>query len=462
MFYRPNQYCPRPIVWSLFCKGGAVALSPRGGVIAISMTGRMHETSAILLNGSNDCEHAAWKSAKMRKIEKHTLPFLTRPAFKLLDGLVIGSLDITLPDGQKIPVETEKPGPHGVLVIRRWRFFPRVAFRGDVGLGEAFMDGDFETPDLAKLLEVFAANAVENGASYAPSRWAGIALWFRHFLNRNTRSGSKRNILAHYDLGNEFYAEWLDPSMTYSSALFGRGANDLETAQADKYRALIERTRIDESCHVLEIGCGWGGFACLAAQETGCRVTGLTLSPSQKAFAEARIAERGLSDRINIELCDYRDKEGSFDRIVSIEMFEAVGEEYWSTYFNKVRDLLKPGGFAGLQIITLRDAFFDSYRKGADFLQTYIFPGGMLPPENQLPELGRAAGLEPEAPFTFGEDYGRTLAAWANRFEAAWSRIEPKGFDERFRRMWLFYLAICEAGFRSGLINVQQAAYRRV
>lgn len=397
----------------------------------------------------------------MSREAMRAVPILVRSGLRFIRALSVGSLDLTLPDGRGLAVRTGADGPHGVMIVHRWRLFARVAMRGDVGLGEAFMDGDFETPDLAALLSVFAANARVGEKGFGPGRLAGLALRLRHLLRHNSRSGSKRNIVAHYDLGNAFYAEWLDPSMTYSSALFTRGANDLETAQADKYRTLIERTGIDETCHVLEIGCGWGGFACLAAEEVGCRVTGLTLSPAQKEFAEARIAARGLSDRVTIELCDYRDKQGAFDRIVSIEMFEAVGEQYWPIYFSKVSELLKPGGRAGLQIITLRDAFFDSYRKGADFLQTYIFPGGMLPAEGLLPRLAKAAGLDSDDPFTFGQDYARTLALWTERFEDAWSRIEPSGFDERFRRMWLFYLAECEAGFRSGLINVQQAVYHR-
>jgi cyclopropane-fatty-acyl-phospholipid synthase len=243
--------------------------------------------------------------------------------------------------------------------------------------------------------------------------------------------------------------------MTYSSALYSRGANDLETAQRDKYRAIAERTGIRPGDSVLEIGCGWGGFAEYAAREFGCRVTGLTISAEQKAFAEERMRRNGLSDQVTIALRDYRDVDGTFDRIVSIEMFEAVGERYWPAFFRVVRDRLAPGGKAGLQIITIRDDLFDNYRRSADFIQKYIFPGGMLPPMDRLTALAAETGLATASVDGFGRDYARTLAEWRERFLAAWPRLPAMGFDERFQRMWLFYLHFCEAGFRAGTIDVK-------
>jgi cyclopropane-fatty-acyl-phospholipid synthase len=323
------------------------------------------------------------------------------------------------------------------------------------------MAGEWESEDATALLELFAVNLDTVGEQTMASGLAERLLAVQHFLNRNTRTGARRNIAAHYDLGNAFYESWLDPTMTYSSAYFGRGANDLEAAQRDKYRRLAESTGIRPGERVLEIGCGWGGFAEYAAGELGCRVTGLTLSAEQKAYAEERLRRRGLDDRVEIALRDYRDERGTFDRIVSIEMFEAVGERYWPTFFRTVRERLAPHGRAGLQIITLRDDLFESYRKSADFIQKYIFPGGMLPPMDRLGAVVEGEGLATRAVEGFGRDYARTLAEWRERFLAAWPQLPAMGFDERFRRMWLFYLHFCEAGFRAGTIDVKHVVLER-
>jgi cyclopropane-fatty-acyl-phospholipid synthase len=280
-------------------------------------------------------------------------------------------------------------------------------------------------------------------------------------MNRNTKAGSRKNIHAHYDLGNAFYAAWLDDSMTYSAGIYAPGDDDLRSAQQRKYRALAERIGIRRGDSVLEIGCGWGGFAEYAAREMGCTVTGLTISREQHDFAVARIAAAGLSDRVTIRMQDYRDERGVYDRIASIEMFEAVGEQYWATYFRQLHDRLKPGGTAGLQVITIKDESFAFYKKEIDFIRHYIFPGGMLPTPSHLHALGQRFGLPLVSERIFGLDYARTLADWRERFHAAWPNLTSMGFDERFRRMWEYYLSYCEAGFRSGNIDVRQVVFAK-
>jgi cyclopropane-fatty-acyl-phospholipid synthase len=282
---------------------------------------------------------------------------------------------------------------------------------------------------------------------------------FRHWLNRNTKTQARRNIHAHYDLGNRFYAAWLDETMTYSSALFDRGSNDLAAAQTRKYEALAEKLELAPGQRVLEIGCGWGGFAEYLARRHGVSVVGLTISQEQYEFGRQRIATAGLTDQVEIRLQDYRDERGVYDRVASIEMIEAVGEKYWPTYFRQIRDRLKPGGIAGIQAITIQDRFYAGYRREMDFIRRYIFPGGMLPSPETLKSLGEGFGLPLIAEKVFGEDYARTLSAWRDRFRAAWPMLVPMGFDERFRRLWEYYLAYCEAGFLSHNIDVRQMVF---
>lgn len=296
---------------------------------------------------------------------------------------------------------------------------------------------------------------------------AGSANWLlttvqrlRHWFNDNNRTGSRRNISAHYGLGNSFYGLWLDPSMTYSSGLYATGANDLADAQAEKYRALASDTAIGPNDHVLEIGRGWGGFAEFAAREIGCKVTGLTISREQFDFAQKRIHQAGLADRVEFKLQDYRDESGKYDRIASIEMFEAVGEKYWPAFFTKMKQCLHSGGTAGLQIITINEAAYPLYRKRPDFIQRYVFPGGMLPTPTLLKSLGTDHGLSHLRERIFAQDYARTLAEWRHRFWASWEKIVPLGFDERFKRLWEFYLHYCEAGFRAEYIDVRQVVYK--
>ncbi len=389
------------------------------------------------------------------------LPFLVRKALKYAMSLHAGELTVNLPDGRSLLFKGEQPGPAAVLNVRDTDFARSLAKGGDIGIAEAYLRGQWDTPDLTRFLELFCVNhgAVQTLLEGRPL--TRIFQMIRHYLRRNTRSGSRRNIHAHYDLGNRFYEAWLDPTMTYSAAIFAPGDNELSSAQTRKYRQLAERTQIGPEHHVLEIGCGWGGFAEFAAAEIGCRVTGLTISREQHDYAVRRMAERGLSDKVEIKLLDYRDERGLYDRIVSIEMFEAVGEEYWETYFAQLRDRLKDGGRAGVQVITIQDGLFPNYRRELDFIRHYIFPGGMLPSPSILKGLGEKAGLPLAHEKIFGLDYAETLKVWRDRFRAAWPNLTPLGFDERFRRMWEYYLAYCEAGFRSGNIDVRQMVFAK-
>jgi cyclopropane-fatty-acyl-phospholipid synthase len=367
-----------------------------------------------------------------------------------------GRLVFVMPSGRELRIEGTRPGPEARLIVKDFHFVQRVLTGGDIGFGEGFMAGEWDTPDLSALLEAFTANLDRIERLLEGTFFVRTFNFLSHLLNRNSRAGSKRNILAHYDLGNAFYSRWLDPSMTYSSARFERPDQPLKDAQRNKYASLARQIGLGPDNHVLEIGCGWGGFAEFAAGEVGAKVTGITISPAQYDFARQRLFERGLAERAEIRLIDYRDVEGQFDRVASIEMFEAVGEAYWPTYFGKIHDVLSPGGRAGLQIITIRDELFAQYRSRADFIQKYVFPGGMLPSEKRLHEETARAGLEWRDIVRFGQNYADTLAEWARRFEGAWDDIRGLGFDERFRRLWRFYLGYCEAGFRTERTNVVQ------
>jgi cyclopropane-fatty-acyl-phospholipid synthase len=380
---------------------------------------------------------------------------------RLARGWLAGTLVFVTPHGRELRLEGREPGPEARLVVHDFHFMGRVLASGDIGFAEGYMAGEWDTPDLSALLEVLALNfsrirSVARGGLLA---WAVNRL--SHGLRGNSRRGAKRNIHAHYDLGNEFYARWLDPSMTYSSARYETPGQPLEGAQRAKYASLARKMALAPGHHVLEIGCGWGGFAEFAAAEVKARVTAITISKAQFEFARRRMFEQGLAERADIRLVDYRDVEGRFDRVASIEMFEAVGERYWPAYFCKIREALKPGGRAGLQIITIRDELFAGYRRRADFIQKYVFPGGMLPSEAKLREVTEKTGLAWEGVSRFGQHYADTLAEWARRFEGAWSDIRGLGFDERFRRLWRFYLSYCEAGFRTERTNVVQVALAR-
>jgi cyclopropane-fatty-acyl-phospholipid synthase len=367
-----------------------------------------------------------------------------------------GALTFALPDGREVNLRGAEPGVAGRLQVRDYGFIDRVFSRGLVGFGEGFMAGEWDTPDLSALLQSFGRNLDGLSKVIAGNALVRWLITAGHALRANTREGARRNIEAHYDLGNDFYSLWLDPTMTYSSARFDAGANSLAAAQTAKYAALARLIDLKPGHHVLEIGCGWGGFAEYAAREVGAKVTGITISPAQLAFARERMARQGLNDRVELKLVDYRDVEGSFDRIASIEMFEAVGQRYWPAYFSTLRDRLKPGGLAGLQIITIRDDLFHTYRRNADFIQKYIFPGGMLPTPDRLSRQIGKAGLALKEVEHFSEDYARTLHQWRERFDAREDEVAALGFDQRFIRMWRFYLAYCEAGFSTRRTEVGQ------
>ncbi len=350
-------------------------------------------------------------------------------------------------------LEISAAGGEASVRIARWRALVRLLVGGDVGFAEAYMDGDWSSPDLVAALR-FAAHAKDRFEQRLrgawPARMIGRA---RHRLRGNTRRGSRRNIAAHYDLGNAFFAHWLDAGMTYSSALFALGAQTLEAAQAEKERRVAQLLSLSGSERVLEIGCGWGGLAEHLARNGAGHVTAITISGAQYEYAASRLAALG-PDRIELRLQDYRDVTGAFDRIASVEMIEAVGEAYWPVYFATLRDRLKPGGVAVLQAITIADDRFETYRRGTDFIQRYIFPGGLLPSPKRLREQIERAGLLIERVESFGDSYARTLSEWRRRFLAAWPAVADLGYSDNFRRMWEFYLAYCEAGFRESVVDV--------
>jgi cyclopropane-fatty-acyl-phospholipid synthase len=393
----------------------------------------------------------------------HRLPELADapPAFRFAARVIAlnwraGDLTFVTPAGRELRIKGADPGFDARIVIRDYRFMRRVLAAGDIGFAEGYMAGEWETPDLSAVLCAMSLNFDRIAKLVLGNPVVRAVNFLSHSLHANTRKGSRKNIHAHYDLGNAFYSRWLDTTMTYSSARYERPGQVLDDAQTNKYRSLAEGMGLARDQSVLEIGCGWGGFAEFAAKEVGAKVTGITISKEQFDFARKRMFDQGLAERAEIRMIDYRDVQGRFDRVASIEMFEAVGERYWPAYFDKIRDVLSPGGRAGLQIITIRDEIFDAYRRRADFIQKYIFPGGMLPSEERLKPITERSGLDWTGISRFGEDYADTLAEWAKRFEGAWSEIAQLGFDERFRKLWRFYLSYCEAGFRTGRTNVVQ------
>jgi len=381
---------------------------------------------------------------------------------RTVSDITEGELVLRFTNGAERTIKAAQDGAKAVLDIARARSFRRLLLGGEIGLAESYMDGDWTSPDLASVFEFGARNMhklADTLTGIAPLEWARM---MTHKLRANTRKGSRKNIAAHYDLGNAFYSQWLDPTMTYSSAVFESPNQSLEDAQRNKWRKLAEMLDLREGMTILEIGCGWGGFAMFAAREYGCKVTGITLSTEQLAFAKKAADEAQLSHLTDFRLIDYRDIQGSFDRVVSIEMFEAVGEEHWPSYFRVVRDRLKPGGVAALQIITVEDGRFEQYRGQVDFIQMYIFPGGMLPSPSALKREATLQGLGFETARTFALSYAETLRRWREVFDARWPMIQPLGFDERFKRMWDYYLASCEGGFRAGNIDVGQFRLTRV
>ena len=386
------------------------------------------------------------------------MPRSAKAVLGLFEKIAHGALEIRLPGGAHLRFGERGQAAPALLEIGNWSVFDSVLARGDVGFAEDWIDGQWHSPDLTALLTLLANNRELISRAVYGQWWTLLTARLRHVFNANTRSGSRRNIMAHYDLGNDFYRLWLDPTMSYSSALYSGVANrSLASAQLVKYRRILRQLDIRPGQRVLEIGCGWGGFAETAAREAGAEVVGLTLSPAQLDFARERMVLAGLEDRVQLALCDYRDMHGEpFDHIVSIEMFEAVGERWWPGYFATLKRLLKPGGRVAVQSITIRDDLFARYRKGTDFIQQHVFPGGMLPSPSVFAREAAKAGLTVRDVFAFGADYSRTLAEWSAAFEREWPAIEKLGFDERFRQVWRFYLAYCQAGFNSGCTDVMQ------
>jgi cyclopropane-fatty-acyl-phospholipid synthase len=368
----------------------------------------------------------------------------------LSSRLHFGTLTVTTPSGLRVANPGAAPGPVAELVLNRWRALRRMLFGGDLGLADAYLDGDWDSPDLASLIELAALNTPTIDPQFEGSLLSRFLRRLGHARNGNTRRGARRNIEAHYDLGNEFYERWLDAGMTYSSAMFAQPDMSLEDAQCAKQDRVIAALALGQGARVLEIGCGWGGLAEALVRRAGAHVTGVTLSPAQAQYARDRLTGQPAE----IRLQDYRDLDGKYDGIVSIEMLEAVGAAYWPDYFARLNAALKPGARAVLQVISIAEDRFDTYLRRPDFIQRHIFPGGMLPTvEIMRREIG-AAGLKLVSLEHFGQSYAATLAEWHRRFEASWSELRDQGFDERFRRKWRYYLQYCEGGFRAGAIDV--------
>ncbi len=385
------------------------------------------------------------------------MPRSAKVLFAILARVRHGSIELTVPGGEKFAFPGAAPGPDAALRLHDWDVCGDILRSGDIGFAEAYLQGRWSTPDLAALLTVAALNQPVLEEALYGQWWGKLLYRLRHLLRANTRAGARRNIHAHYDLGNDFYSLWLDPSMTYSAALFG-GYPDLtlEQAQRAKYDRILSRLGVQPGHTVLEIGCGWGGFAEHGARARGCSVHGITVSRRQLEFARKRMEAAGLGKQVSLDFCDYRDVRGRYDHIVSIEMYEAVGMRYWPAYFRTLHDRLAPGGTVALQAITIADERFERYRRGTDFIQQYIFPGGMLASPGEIGRQARRAGLAVRRTFAFGIDYAETLRRWSEAFNAAWPQLASMGYDHRFRRLWNFYLAYCEAGFRAGSTDVLQ------
>ena len=392
---------------------------------------------------------------------QQNLPRYFARVFDLVGKLNSGRVDFILPDGRRFRAEGLKPGPVAEVTINNPDVFARLVREGDLGFCDAYLDGWWTTPDLQAFMDFIHA---DNDDMY--DGFPGMALvraWekARFWFQSNTKRQALKNISYHYDLGNDFYSLWLDETMTYSSALFNTSQESLEKAQIAKYASMVDQMGVQPGDHVLEIGCGWGGFAEYAAKERGLKVTGLTISKEQLEYAQKRIKRNGLSDKVNLKLQDYRDETGVYDGVASIEMFEAVGEKYWPVYFDKIKQCLKPGKHATLQIITIQDARWEVYRKSVDFIQKYIFPGGMLPSPSVLRKEVNRAGLSVQHSIEFGKSYSQTLRRWFEVFNNKWDNISAMGFDDRFRRMWNFYLTSCAATFESGNCDVTQITLQK-
>jgi cyclopropane-fatty-acyl-phospholipid synthase len=390
-------------------------------------------------------------------------PAAARAVLRLLRQLQIGSLDLQLPDGTQMHFgsgdgQLREGEPRAAMRLLDWSVCQAALRHGDIGFAEAFIAGHWTTPDLVELLRLFIANRDALDSVIFGTWWGLLLARAKHLLHRNSRRGSRKNIHAHYDIGNPFYRLWLDETMNYSSALFeGDRSRPTADAQLAKVRRALRECRLQPGDRLLEVGCGWGALAEVAAGEFGAHVTGVTLSDEQLAFAQARMERLGFATQADLRLQDYRDiADGPFDAIASIEMFEAVGREYWGDYFGLLRRQLKPGGRACIQSITIRDDLFERYVKSSDFIQQYIFPGGLLPSPAEFRREAARAGLTVVSELAFGHDYAETLKRWRQDFLARDGEVRKLGFDTRFMRIWEFYLAYCEAAFATGNTDVIQ------
>ncbi|AWB32869.1 SAM-dependent methyltransferase [Orrella marina] len=394
--------------------------------------------------------------ASINTLSVQTLPWSARTFVSLLSRISEGSLTLIDPQGRFMLLGRQGALPHAQLKIRDWRAASLIMRQADVGFAECVRRNWVDCPDMMSLFRLAIRN--EDSVNVVRGSWWALLLrQLGHWVLRdNSRRGSRRNILAHYDLGNDFYRLWLDGSMSYSAALFeGDDQRSLPDAQAAKYDRMLDQLDIQPGQTLLEIGCGWGELAVRAARR-GLKVKGVTLSDAQLAWAQERVRREGLAAQIDLSICDYRDITGQYDHIISIEMFEAVGLRHWPGYFSVIRDRLKPGGRAVIQTIDIADAHFDAYVRGTDFIQQYIFPGGMLPSPSRFESLADNAGLNVQDRFSFGIDYAKTLALWAQAFDTHQEDIQAQGFDDTFMRIWRMYLAYCEAGFREGRTDVKQ------
>jgi cyclopropane-fatty-acyl-phospholipid synthase len=392
-----------------------------------------------------------------------TLPLAAQRSLRMLQSLSVGGLRMQLPDQRELVFGTTHSGPQASIRIHQWQVFAATLRSGDIGFAEGFIAGDWDTPDLTTLLQLLVANRRPIDDLIFGTWWGRLAYRLRHWMRRNTKKNSSKNIHAHYDLGNGFYSQWLDPSMSYSSAWFDNNRDqDLQSAQLAKVRRALRMAGLQsgQGQRLLEIGCGWGGLAEIAAREFGAKVTGITLSPSQLAYASERLSAQAIHAQLRLQ--DYRDTDdGPYDAICSIEMIEAVGRAFWPAYFQTIARLLKPGSLACIQSIVIDDALFERYALGTDFIQQYIFPGGFLPSTSEFKAQAQAAGLQIVDSFAFGQDYAETLKRWRESYVQALPRMDGLGFDERFERTWVFYLAYCEAAFLERNTDVVQFTLRK-
>ena len=367
-----------------------------------------------------------------------------------------GSIILEWPNGNINKIEASQDGPNAKLIIHDNQVAKEIIKGGSVKFAELYISKKVSTDNLTNLIHYFAVNNDQAENTLKISFIKNLFNKFIHFQNKNTKNQAKKNISRHYDLGNKFYEYWLDKSMTYSSAIFHEKSIEIEDAQNNKYKRLAELSSINNGDEVLEIGCGWGGFAEFLGKNYDCKVTAITISEEQFKFATRRIAEAKLAEKVKIVFCDYRNLSGKFDKIISIEMFEAVGSEYWNTFFKKVESVLKPKGSISLQLITIDDKIYDVYKINPDFIQKYIFPGGMLPSMKVLKNILGNTSLNIKSIDSYANDYAKTLNIWNKQFNQNWSKIEKLGFDERFKLLWNYYLSYCEGGFLSKNIDLKQ------